>query len=182
MLLVCSAMNCALLIAFSLPLCVNLQIHGGGWVLQSEAYQDNMLQHYADHSSLIVISVGYRLAPEDPYPAGNEDCVDVAEHLIRHGKEEFGSALLFMGGDSAGAHLSVLTCFRLLKSCPEFAFRGLVLNFGAYDISGCLPQVHHFTLPLLLDGNIMHKYISPPFFSSIDVAVHRMLTKSGIIH
>jgi acetyl esterase/lipase len=49
-----------------------------------------MLQHYADHSSLTVVSVGYRLAPEHPYPAGNEDCVDIAEHLVAHGKEEFG--------------------------------------------------------------------------------------------
>jgi acetyl esterase/lipase len=121
-----------------------------------------MLQHYADHSSLNVISVGYRLAPEHPYPAGNEDCVDIAEHLIAHGMEEFGGPLLFMGGDSAGAHLSVLTCFRLLQTRPDFALRGLVLNFGAYDISGCLPQVHHFDLPLILDGGIMARYISLP--------------------
>jgi acetyl esterase/lipase len=121
-----------------------------------------MLQHYADHSSLTVVSVGYRLAPEHPYPAGNEDCVDIAEHLVAHGKEEFGGPLLFMGGDSAGAHLSVLTCFRLLQTRPQFAFRGLVLNFGMYDLAGRLPQVYHFDLPLILDGTIITRYISSP--------------------
>lgn len=38
---------------------------------------------------------------------------------------------------------------------------GLVLNFGAYDISGFLPQAWHFDLPLVLDVDIMIKFISP---------------------
>ena len=134
-------------------------IHGGGWVLQSEAYQDTMLQHFADACALTVVSVGYRLAPEAPYPAGNEDCFDIGAYLVDRASRDFGAELLFVGGDSAGAHLSVLTCFHLLETRPAFAFKGLVLNFGAYDLSGFLPQAHHFDLPLVLDVDIMAKYI-----------------------
>lgn len=133
-------------------------IHGGGWVLQSELFQDAYLKWLADECQLAVLSVGYRLAPEDPYPAGNEDCFDVGEWLVDHAEEAYGGPLLFMGGDSAGAHLSAVTAFHLLKSRPRFAFKGLVLNFGAYDLSGFLPQMHHFDVPLILDLDIMDKY------------------------
>ena len=116
-----------------------------------------MLAYMANECQLTVVSVGYRLAPEDPFPAGNEDCFDAAEYLVDHAEKEHGARLSFMGGDSAGAHLSVLTAFHLLESRPDFAFKGLVLNFGAYDLAGFLPQVHHFSVPLVLDKDIMTK-------------------------
>lgn len=141
------------------PKAVFMHIHGGGWVLQSEHYQDVMLSHMANESELAVVSVGYRLAPEHPFPAPNEDCFDAAEYLVDHAERDFGAALMFMGGDSAGAHLSALTAFHLLDSRPEFAFRGLVLNFGAFQLGGWLPQVHHFEVPLILNRDIMDKYI-----------------------
>ncbi|KAF2163584.1 hypothetical protein M409DRAFT_26193 [Zasmidium cellare ATCC 36951] len=135
-------------------------IHGGGWVLQSEAYQDLQLAYYANNASLTVISVGYRLAPEHPFPQGNEDCFDVGEYLVDHGERDFGVPLLFMGGDSAGGHLSVVTTYHLLKTRPAFAFKGLVLNYGSYDLSGFLPQAWHFELPLVLTVDIMQKYVA----------------------
>ena len=141
------------------PKGVFYHIHGGGWVLQSEHYQDLMLKHYADHSQLVVVSVGYRLAPENPYPAGNEDCFDIGEYLIDNAKRDYGAELKFMGGDSAGGHLSVVTAYHLLRSRPEFAFKGLVLNYGAYDISGFLPHAWAFDMPLVLDVDIMQKFI-----------------------
>lgn len=87
-----------------------------------------MLKYWADHSELVVISVGYRLAPEHPYPAPNQDCHDVGEYLVDNAEKDYGAPLLFMGGDSAGGHLSVVTTFHLLKSRPDFAFKGLVSN------------------------------------------------------
>jgi len=141
------------------PRGIFLHIHGGGWVLQSEHYQDSMLAYLSDELDLVVISVGYRLAPEDPYPAANEDCLDVAEHLVDHAESTYGCPVLFMGGDSAGAHLSALTTFELLRSRPGFGFKGLVLNFGAYDLAGFAPQVWHFDVELVLDRDIMVKYV-----------------------
>ncbi|KAF2719851.1 alpha/beta-hydrolase [Polychaeton citri CBS 116435] len=118
-----------------------------------------MLDYYAKHSGMVVLSVGYRLAPEDPYPKGNEDCFDIGEYLVDKSEKEFGAPLRFITGDSAGAHLSVLTAFHLLKSRPDFDLKGLVLSFGAYNLTTLLPGAHTFSLPLVLDGGIMQKYI-----------------------
>lgn len=60
---------------------------------------DPLLKLYADCSKCTVISVGYRLAPEHPFPAGPEDCYDVAEYLVKNGEKEFGGPLRFIGGE-----------------------------------------------------------------------------------
>jgi acetyl esterase/lipase len=69
--------------------------------------QDPYLKYMADHFSLTVVSVGYRLAPEDPWPRGVEDCYDAAEWLVKHGKEEFGGELMFTGGEVRLYHPSI---------------------------------------------------------------------------
>jgi acetyl esterase/lipase len=76
-----------------------MHIHGGGWVLMSEKTTDPLLDFYADTSDCTVISVGYRLAPEYPFPAGPDDCFDVAEYLIKNAEKEYGGPLKFIGGE-----------------------------------------------------------------------------------
>lgn len=142
---------------------VFLHIHGGGWVLQSEEYQDPLLKVFANSGDLLVISIGYRLAPEDPFPAGPNDCYDAAEWLVSHSQSKFHAPLLFMGGESAGGHLAVLTALHLLnspdKKYSSFQFKGLLLSFGAYDMSWA-PQTINFQkpVPLVLDLDIMNAF------------------------
>jgi acetyl esterase/lipase len=76
-----------------------MHIHGGGWVLMDQSTSDPLLNYYAESSHCSVISVGYRLAPEHPYPAGPEDCFDVADYLVKNGEKEYGGPLRFMGGE-----------------------------------------------------------------------------------
>ena len=76
-----------------------LHIHGGGWTLGDERSQDEFLQFYADAGDLAVISVGYRLAPEDPFPKGPEDCMDVGEYLVKNSEQNYGGPLRFIGGE-----------------------------------------------------------------------------------
>jgi acetyl esterase/lipase len=51
-----------------------LHIHGGGWAIGAHDQQDLLLDVVARATGLTAISVGYRLAPEDPYPAAPDDC------------------------------------------------------------------------------------------------------------
>lgn len=125
-------------------------IHGGGWVLGNEKSQDALLKTYADGSGCAVISIGYRLAPEDPFPAGPEDCFDVAEYLVDKGEKEFGGPLSFVGGESAGGHLSMLVTFHLLRTRPTFSFLGLLLHYGCFDLT--VPRSKTI-LPILTPGS-----------------------------
>lgn len=133
-----------------------LHIHGGGWVLGDHESTDRLLLLYADAGDVAVLSVGYRLAPEHPYPAGPEDCYDVAEYLAKNSTEQYGGPLRFVGGESAGGHLSLLTAFHLLKVAPSLQLAGLLLHFGCYDMS-LLPQARYYTKPLVLNAEGIQK-------------------------
>ena len=153
--------------SFPKPRGLYFHIHGGGWVLFHEKSQGAMLKYISDHTSLIVISIGYRLAPEHPYPAANDDCMDVAEFLIDNAQSEYGVRLLFMGGESAGGHLCMQTMLRLQENRPVFSFSGLILNYDIYDLAGFSPSMHYFDNPLIVDRETMQHFIrlAAPFLS-----------------
>ncbi|MFD5463615.1 alpha/beta hydrolase [Kitasatospora sp. NPDC127059] len=115
---------------------VYLHIHGGGWAFGSAAGQDEKLWRLATEARLAVVSVDYRLAPEHPFPAGPDDCEAAARWLVDHAEAEFGTRRLLTGGESAGAHLAVLTLLRLRdRHGITGAFLAAHLAFGAYDLS-----------------------------------------------
>jgi acetyl esterase/lipase len=115
---------------------VYLHIHGGGWTLGASDLQDPALWELVQATGLCAVSVDYRLSPEHPHPAGAEDCEDAARWLVEHGAAELGvTGPLCIGGESAGAHLSVLTLLRLRDRGMGGAFRAANLVFGAYDLS-----------------------------------------------
>ncbi|MDA3627388.1 alpha/beta hydrolase [Saccharopolyspora sp. WRP15-2] len=115
---------------------VYLHIHGGGWAIGAAGGQDEKLWRLAEQARLAVVSVEYRLAPEHPFPAGPDDCEAVARWLVDHAAAEFGTRRLLIGGESAGAHLSVLTLLRLRdRHGITGAYRAAQLTFGPYDLS-----------------------------------------------
>ncbi|KAK5954357.1 hypothetical protein OHC33_004079 [Knufia fluminis] len=142
---------------------VYMHIHGGGWVLQSEQSQDVVLQDIANTNGVLMFSVGYRLAPEDPFPAGPNDCYDAAEWLVDNAQSKFGAPLKYVGGESAGGHLSMLVMLHLLQhketKYSEFGFKGLISHFGAFDFT-FLPSTYNFNPSevLVLDRDLMEHY------------------------
>lgn len=113
---------------------VFLHLHGGGWMLGGADQQDPMLERIADNAGLVALSVDYRLAPESPYPAAQDDCEAAALWLAAHGKEMFGTGRFLIGGESAGAHLSVTTLLRLRDRHDMSPFAGAALEAGCYDL------------------------------------------------
>lgn len=100
-----------------------------------------MIKRYANESQVTVVSVGYRLSPEHPYPAAFHDCCDAAEYLVDHGEEKFGAPLVAIGGGSSGAHLTVLAAFNLIRTRPSHRLAGLFLNYGVYELAAGLPSL-----------------------------------------
>lgn len=159
------------------PKAAYLHIHGGGWVLGSEKNQDPMLRRLAAETGVAVVSVGYRLAPENPYPAGLDDCM-AASRWIEASMDILGVAdedAIYIGGESAGANLAVATLLRRRDEL-EAPMRGAVLTFGVYSAIYDLPSMKAmWDRELVLSGQIMsyfseayasgrnlkHPYISP---------------------
>ena len=113
-----------------------LHLHGGGWVLGDPDMQDQRLQRLANETGLVVVSVGYRLAPEHPYPAGPDDCEAAALWLIDHASELGAAGPRVIGGDSAGGHLAATTLLRLRdRHGISDAFEVAVFQYGAFDLS-----------------------------------------------
>ena len=117
------------------PQGVYLHIHGGGWVLGGSDQQDPLLERLANNTALTCVSVEYRLAPEHPYPAAPDDCEAAAVWLIDNSRKEFGTDVLTIGGESAGAHLSAVTLLRLRDRHGYTGFRAANLVYGIYDLS-----------------------------------------------
>jgi acetyl esterase/lipase len=79
--------------------------------------------------------VDYRKAPENPYPAGTNDCEAAALWLAENCGSEFGTEKLIIGGESAGANLSVTTLLRMRDRHDYSGFCGAVLTCGVYDLT-----------------------------------------------
>ena len=114
---------------------IYLHLHGGGWVLGGADMQDPMLERIADNTGQTVVAPEYRLAPEHPYPAGPDDCEAAAMWLVQHGKREFGSDTLTIGGESAGGHLTAVTILRMRDRHGYTGFRAANIVYGAFDLS-----------------------------------------------
>src|SRR5579863_381192 len=117
------------------PLPGIIYFHGGGLVAGSLDSHDGICRSLANASGARVISVGYRLAPEHPFPAALADGYAAASAVCAHSARfEVDPTRLVLCGDSAGATLAAVVCqanaatgqlrFALqLLICPIMDFR-----------------------------------------------------------
>lgn len=128
-----------------LPLLVFL--HGGGWMLGDLETHDAMLRHIAAHGHCAVLGVGYRLAPEHPFPAGLDDCTQ-ALAWARRKAADLGCdpERIALGGESAGANLTAAVTLRLReKGAPQPLFQLLI--HPASDFRFALPSLSAVEAP-----------------------------------
>ncbi len=109
-----------------------VHFHGGAMMLGSPLMNDIANAGLCERLGVTVISVDYRLAPEQPFPAGSDDCLAVSRWVLEH---EDGPVVL--GGESAGGYYAALTLLRI-RDDPGAVHRisGANLVFGVYDLSG----------------------------------------------
>lgn len=88
-------------------------LHGGGFVMGGLDTEHPWAARLADNSGAVVISVGYRLAPEHPFPAATDDAYAVLTWAAEHAAElGIDPARIAVGGHSAGAGLATAVALR----------------------------------------------------------------------
>lgn len=115
---------------------VVMNIHGGGWCLGTASGDDMLNDEMARTCKVAVVSVDYRLAPENPFPACIDDCKAVAKWLVNNARKEFGTDNLFISGNSAGGHLSAVVTLYIRDSLRAInKVKGVNLMNGCFDLS-----------------------------------------------
>jgi acetyl esterase/lipase len=141
------------------PTGLYLHFHGGGYSFGAADRQDGMLALTAERANVLALSVEYRLAPEHPYPAAHADSEAAAWWLVRHGVEEFGTDRIVLGGESAGAHISLAVALRLRDRHGFTGLAGLNLSQGAYDMRRT-PGARAATRRLVLDARTYASHLN----------------------
>lgn len=91
-----------------------LYLHGGSWMAGRVSVYLPHIARIAHATTTTVLAVDYRLAPENPFPAGLEDCVQAFLWMLEQGPAQVGSATRsFLAGDSAGGNLAFATLLAL---------------------------------------------------------------------
>jgi acetyl esterase len=110
-----------------------LYLHGGGFVLGNLDTHDRIMRILAARSGAAVLGVDYRLAPEHKFPVQLDEIAATLEWLAGHGAElGIDAKRLALGGDSAGAHLSLGTAIAFMGKSPRI--KALLLYYGNFGL------------------------------------------------
>ena len=161
------------------PFPILIYLHGGGWVLGSTKTHRRLGFRFAE-AGYLVFNVQYRLAPEAPFPAAFDDCVQALDWVIAHASEYGGDVdRLAMGGDSAGGNLTAavathaanadrLKCLLLIYPAMDFASMGASMEplpdgeVGVLDMM-IEPYIGHDRDALLVDPRVSPIHASNPY-------------------
>ncbi|HKV56140.1 MAG TPA: alpha/beta hydrolase [Candidatus Binataceae bacterium] len=119
---------------------VALYLHGGAWMSGSAETHRKLGMRFAEQGYL-TINLNYRLAPENQFPAGFDDCLFAAKWAAQNaGRWNGDSSRMLMAGDSAGANLTaaVLVALSNDSNAPKFRAAGLI--YGVFDFPSLIER------------------------------------------
>lgn len=168
------------------PFPVFVHIHGGGWYTGSAALDRRFGMQVASRG-FVVVNVDYSLAPDNPFPAGLQDCLYAVRWTALTIAEYGGDPRrIFLGGGSAGANLSAAVALALHGSSEQLdgkdlssvgvRLHGLLLMYGALDLQNWVAEPGPWAgevEPVLCAylGPHFLKHVRNPFVSPIE-SVH----------
>ncbi|RKU48833.1 hypothetical protein DL546_007234 [Coniochaeta pulveracea] len=111
---------------------VFIWLHGGGWAVGGINSNNDLCSVICQRARCVVVTVGYRLAPEHPYPAAFEDAVQAVKWVCGdEGSAQLGidRSRIAVGGTSAGAQLAASLSLEAARMRPpiRLAFQLLVV-------------------------------------------------------
>ncbi|SOJ54806.1 Carboxylesterase NlhH [Mycobacterium simulans] len=137
--------------------------HGGGWCLGSLDTHDPVARAHAVGADAIVVSVDYRLAPENPFPAGIDDSWAALRWVGEHAAELGGNPnRIAVAGDSAGGNIAAIMAQLARDNVdaggPALAFQLLWYPSVTGDLS--LPSFTENANAPILDRDVIDAFLS----------------------
>lgn len=103
-----------------------IYIHGGGWALGDVDTYTSACVNLANHLNRVVYLIDYRKAPEHPYPAAFEDCLQVVKVLQESAVEGKKKKWILMG-DSAGGNLAAAVSLKLRQEESPLPYKQVLI-------------------------------------------------------
>lgn len=127
--------------------------HGGGWVTGSLKTARPIACHLADSMDAVVVSVGYRLAPEHSLDDAVDDAIQAAHWTSQYARFFGGDpARIAVGGDSAGGHLATMVAAEMARNCLHPAIMQLLIYPATDLVSQDYPSAHEHK-----DGGMLNR-------------------------
>jgi acetyl esterase len=118
------------------PLPLVVFFHGGGFVSGDVNTHDEITRQLCLAADSVIVSVSYRLAPANPYPAGLHDCLAAIDWAEAHAAElGADAARLAVAGDSAGGNLAAVTAL-YLRDHNGVKLSAQLLIYPGTDLAG----------------------------------------------
>ncbi|CAF2979044.1 unnamed protein product [Rotaria socialis] len=158
--------------------------HGGAFYMGSIETHHSVTRELALQTRFIVISVGYRLAPEHPFPAGLDDCIKVTQYVLDTNSAEklnIDSKRVAISGDSAGGNLAAVTAMRFANNSNTPRLQMLiypVLQFFDFMVPSYLtPALHIFHFGR--GGLVLELYINKSISEDIILNNHTSIEQKN---
>lgn len=130
--------------------------HGGGFVIGDIDTHEPFCTEAARILDIPVVSVDYRMAPEDPWPASPDDCEAAARWVASSPAElERQVTALAMGGDSAGGNLTIVAAMALRDNPAAVPVIAQLPIYPATDMGTEHPSYSEFAEGYLLTRDSM---------------------------
>ncbi|NWU16992.1 ADCL4 protein, partial [Cephalopterus ornatus] len=136
-----------------------LYFHGGAGTFGSIRAFERICRYMAKKCNSVVVSVGYRLAPEHPYPGQYFDCLNATLYFMRNLEEyHVDPALIIISGDSCGANFATVVCQILLNSQDLPKVRAQILLYpGLQGLDFQLPSYQqNASVPMLFRKLVLY--------------------------
>lgn len=133
--------------------------HGGGYVLGSIDTHAGLAAEIARQLDLPVVSVEYRLAPENPWPAAPDDGEAAARWIANNGSV-FGRTFtgIVLSGDSAGGNLALITAAALRDKPASLPVVMQIPIYPATDFTKKYPSDTELASGYMLDEKSMQNF------------------------
>lgn len=121
-------------------------IHGGGFFAGHMGVVDQLVKMIVEKYNILAISIDYRLAPENPYPKGHEDCYEGLKWVYDHCQDYGGDPYnIFVAGDSAGGNLTQYCTTRDLEEGTN-RVKGQLLLYPTVNMAGIDDEYSHWSI------------------------------------